>query len=217
MYKLQINIRNLKDHYMKITGSFLDEISYDIPHQNWGRVEWDKDFAAMKAIGINKVILIRCGLRRWMTYPSQVLQKDQGCFTPSVDLVQMFLELAEKYDLALYFGTYDSGHYWQMGEYQKEVELNKRVVEEAWIKYGKFPAFRGWYLTQEVSRNTRMILLIFTLHWDGFAKKWLICLFSFLHLLKVRRQYRSIPTISREMAALLLNSMQKNGMILWQA
>ena len=36
---------------MKITGTFLDEISHDIPHQNWGRKEWDQDFAAMKSIG----------------------------------------------------------------------------------------------------------------------------------------------------------------------
>ena len=34
---------------MRITGTFLDEISHDIPHQNWGREEWDADFRAMKA------------------------------------------------------------------------------------------------------------------------------------------------------------------------
>ena len=38
---------------LKITGTFLDEISHDIPHQNWGEKEWDKDFAHMKAIGID--------------------------------------------------------------------------------------------------------------------------------------------------------------------
>ncbi|MCS2842473.1 hypothetical protein NXW02_26475 [Bacteroides thetaiotaomicron] len=29
-------------------ATFLDEISWDIPHQNWGTKEWDKDFKAMK-------------------------------------------------------------------------------------------------------------------------------------------------------------------------
>ena len=29
---------------MFITGTFIDEISHDIPHQNWGPVEWEKDF-----------------------------------------------------------------------------------------------------------------------------------------------------------------------------
>lgn len=38
---------------MKITGTFLDEISHDIPHQNWGEKEWDADFRHMKSIGID--------------------------------------------------------------------------------------------------------------------------------------------------------------------
>ena len=29
---------------MRITGTFLDEISHDIPHQNWGFEEWERDF-----------------------------------------------------------------------------------------------------------------------------------------------------------------------------
>ena len=30
---------------LKLTGTFIDEISHDIPHQNWGEKEWDQDFA----------------------------------------------------------------------------------------------------------------------------------------------------------------------------
>ena len=44
---------------LKITGTFLDEISHDIPHQNWGEREWDEDFRLMKAIGIDTVVMIR--------------------------------------------------------------------------------------------------------------------------------------------------------------
>ena len=33
---------------LPITGTFLDEISHDIPHQNWGEKEWDRDFRYMK-------------------------------------------------------------------------------------------------------------------------------------------------------------------------
>ena len=85
---------------MLLTGTFLDEISHDIPHQNWGRTEWDADFAAMKAIGIDTVILIRSGHKRWLTYPSEVLIKRESCYRPPVDLVDMFLSLAGKYGLA---------------------------------------------------------------------------------------------------------------------
>jgi len=146
---------------MKITGTFLDEISHDIPSQNWGPKEWDRDFASMKAIGIKRVILIRSGYKHWMTFPSQVLQTKQKCFVPSVDLVRMFLDLSEKYGMEFFFSTYDSGHYWHHGEHQKEVDLSKLVVEEAWKKYGSSPAFKGWYLTQEVCRNTHRIVDIY--------------------------------------------------------
>ena len=46
-----------KNNALKITGTFLDEISHDIPHQNWGEREWDADFRYMKSIGIDTVIM----------------------------------------------------------------------------------------------------------------------------------------------------------------
>ena len=90
---------------LKITGTFLDEISYDIPHHNWGVEEWEKDFLAMKSIGIDTVIMIRCGLRKYMTYNSDVLQKRTNGLKPYTDLVEMFLQLSDKHDMNFYFGT----------------------------------------------------------------------------------------------------------------
>ncbi len=146
---------------IQITGTFLDEISHDIPHQNWGPAEWERDFRAMRAIGIDTVILIRSGYQRWLTYPSEVLSKKQGCHRPPVDLVDLFLGLAEKYGMAFFFGTYDSGHYWQIGEFQTEVDLNRAAVDEVWARYGHRSAFKGWYLTQEVSRRTKGIIDVY--------------------------------------------------------
>jgi hypothetical protein len=143
---------------MLISGTFLDEISHDIPHQNWGFDEWDQDFRIMHDVGIDTVILIRSGHRRWITYPSEVLMTREGCHRPPVDLVDMFLTLAERHGMSFYFGTYDSGNYWANGEFQKEVDLNRAVVDEVWAKYGSRAAFKGWYLTQEVSRRTRGII-----------------------------------------------------------
>jgi len=60
--------------------------------------------------------------------------------------------------MRFYFGTYDSGRYWTEGDFQKEIDLNRAVVDEVWARYGKRPAFGGWYLTQEVSRRTRGII-----------------------------------------------------------
>lgn len=148
---------------MRITGTFLDEISHDIPHQNWGPAEWDADFRHMRAMGIDTVILIRCGYRRWLTYPSQVVHQLEGGYLPPIDLVELFLNLAEKHGMAFYFGLYDSGKYWwDQGDFQKEVDINLKVVDEVWARYGHYPAFKGWYLSQEVSRKTGKIIDLYT-------------------------------------------------------
>jgi hypothetical protein len=139
---------------MHITGTFIDEISHDIPHQNWGAKEWEQDFQHMVAAGINTVILIRCGYRKFLTYPSTYLINKHGCFKPTVDLVDLFLSLADKYGLNFYFGLYDSGHYWDTGDLKYEIEDNQYVIEEVWKRYGHHPSFKGWYLSMEISRRT---------------------------------------------------------------
>ncbi len=143
---------------MKIKGTFLDEISHDIPHQNWGEKEWDVDFGHMRSAGIDTVILIRCGYRRWQTFPSKVLTEREGCFVPPVDLVEMFLRLSDKWGMKFFFGLYDSGKYWDKGDYEKEAEINRLVIDEVWAKYGHFKSFAGWYISQECSRKTGKII-----------------------------------------------------------
>lgn len=146
---------------MNISGTFLDEISYDIPHQNWSKEEWRNDFNSMKSIGIDTVILIRCGLLKWLTYPSAVLVEQENCHVPPLDLVDMFLDLAESHGMSFFFGTYDSSYYATKQQYQKEVDLNKAVIDEAWERYGHRSSFAGWYLTREISRRTRKALELY--------------------------------------------------------
>ncbi len=145
-----------KGNALPITGTFLDEISHDIPHQNWGEKEWDADFAHMKAIGIDTVIMIRSGYRKFITYPSEYLIKKHGCYMPSVDLVDLYLRLADKHKMKFYFGLYDSGKYWDTGDLSWEVEDNKYVIDEVWKNYGsKYKSFQGWYISGEISRKTK--------------------------------------------------------------
>ena len=68
----------VNNNALRITGTFLDEISHDIPHQNWGEKEWDADFRHMKSIGIDTVIGIRSGYRKFITYSSL------SCLLPSL-------------------------------------------------------------------------------------------------------------------------------------
>lgn len=152
---------------MKIKATFLDEISHDIPHQNWGEKEWDEDFANMKSVGIEMVVLIRSGYKRWQTLPSKVLIEKERCFTPPIDLVELFLKLSDKHGMKFFLGLYDSGRYWTdesfwtNGNYQREVEVNKALIDEVWQKYGHFNSFSGWYLSQECSRNNGKIIEMF--------------------------------------------------------
>lgn len=152
---------------MKIKATFLDEISHDIPHQNWGESEWDTDFAYMKSIGIEMVVLIRSGYKCWQTFPSKVLTEKEKCYMPPIDLVELFLKLSDKYGMQFYFGLYDSGRYWvdlefwTNGNYEKEVAVNKEVIDEVWLKYKHHKSFAGWYLSQECSRNNGKIIEMF--------------------------------------------------------
>jgi len=140
---------------MLITGTFIDEISHDIPHQNWGPIEWEKDFQHMKVAGIDTVILIRSGYRRFVTYPSKYLIDQHGCYEPPIDLLDLYLTLAEKYGMSFYFGLYDSGKYWDTGDLTVEIDANKFVIEEVWKMYGHRKAFKGWYISTEISRKTK--------------------------------------------------------------
>nr|WP_293302028.1 DUF4434 domain-containing protein [Allomuricauda sp.] len=149
------NLIVAKQQGLQITGTFLDEISHDIPHQNWGEKEWEKDFQHMKAIGIDTVIMIRSGYRKFITYPSEYLLS-KGCYRPSVDLLELFLQLAEKYKMKFYFGLYDSGEYWDTGDLTKEIDSNLYVIDEVWKNYGsRYKSFQGWYLSGEISRRTK--------------------------------------------------------------
>jgi Domain of unknown function (DUF4434) len=133
-----------------ITGTFIDEITHDIPYQNWGPEEWRKDFQAMKAFGIDTVILIRAGHKDRCTFPSKVLKEKHGYLIVQDDLVDLFLTLAEENSIALYFGTYDSGEYWMSGQFQKEVDINRLFVDEFMERYGDRKAFKGWYISHEI-------------------------------------------------------------------
>ena len=146
---------------MPIRATFLDEISWDIPHQNWGVKDWNIDFFAMKKMGINTVVMIRSGLGRWIAAPFDSILKDEDVYYPPVDLVEMFLTLADKHGMAFYFGMYDSGKYWIEGKFQKEIDLNMHLIDEVWKKYGHHRSFQGWYLSQEISRRTKNMSKIY--------------------------------------------------------
>ncbi len=128
-----------------ITGTFLDEISWDIPSWNWGPAQWRREFDTMKAAGIDTVIIIRASLRDMAVFPSEALG-----IRDVPDLAQLFLDEAHRCGMKLYFPSHDSGMLdpaWT--NWRPDWELCQRFLPEVMERYGGHPAFHGWYIAPE--------------------------------------------------------------------
>lgn len=132
------------------TATFIDEITHDIPSQNWGREEWAREFALYARIGIADVVLIRAGYRDRCVFPAKSVP---GLLPVYEDLGRMFLDLAEEHGLTLWWGTYDSGVHWVRQTWWREADLNRAFVDEVAERYGGCKAFGGWYLAHEGARH----------------------------------------------------------------
>lgn len=144
---------------MRISGTFLDEITHDIPSQNWSFEDWRREFALYREIGIDMAVVIRAGYQDKCIYPSRVL----GDLLPTYDdLGRWFLDLGEEFGVGIWFGLYDSGRHWLRGAWWREVDVNRSFIDELVERYGSSPAFAGWYICHETSRNDANIVEIFT-------------------------------------------------------
>lgn len=136
---------------MRITGTFLDEITHDIPSQNWSRAEWTADFDVMRRIGIDTVIIIRAGYRERAIFNSWTLREFRHMLPVRENLAELFLDLAQKNGMQLIWGIYDPGDW--MTNTRAALDINKRFMKEVQEQFGGHPAFRGWYITFELSRD----------------------------------------------------------------
>ena len=142
----------------KITGTFLDEITHDIPSQNWMQKDWRNEFQLYSEIGIDTVIIIRAGYQNKCIFPAKTLPDLLPVYE---DLGEMFYSLADEYDLKVYLGTYDSGFHWMRRTWWKEVEVNHAFLQEAVERYGHHESFAGWYLSHETGKNDAHIIELF--------------------------------------------------------
>lgn len=151
----------------RITGTFLDEITHDIPSQNWGPKEWRAEFELYSKIGIDTVIIIRAGYQNKCIFPAKSIPDLLPVYE---DLAELFLSLADEFGLSLYWGTYDSGFYWWRRTWWKEVDLNRAFIDEVVEKYGHHKSFKGWYLTHETGKNDAHIIELFN-HIGGHCRQ----------------------------------------------
>ena len=131
-----------------ITGTFIDEITYDIPSSNWTKEQWKADLDNMIDIGIDTLIFIRGGFEDQTIYPSKVFHTEY-----TDDFAGFILEEATKRNMDVYFGLYISNLTWNNGDAVGEIRKNKCFIDEVWHRYGQFPSFKGWYIPHETCCN----------------------------------------------------------------
>ncbi|MCC5878004.1 MAG: DUF4434 domain-containing protein [Candidatus Sumerlaeia bacterium] len=145
-----------------ITGTFIDEITMDIPSQNWGRKEWERDFSTMAEVGIDTVIIIRSSYRDMAIFPSEALG-----IRDVPDMALLFLDLAHKYGMKLHFPSHDSGNLDQKWtNWEADWKICKRFLPEIIARYGDHPAFHGWYIAPENCHHTPGIAEIYKRYSD---------------------------------------------------
>lgn len=131
-----------------ITGTFIDEITYDIPSSNWSEAQWRMDLDHMQDTGIDTLIFIRGGYENKTIFPSRTIDT---LGTP--DFAGFILEEAAKRNMQVYFGLYTSNLDWNNGDAKWEIRINNTFMDEVLTRYGDNPAFVGWYIPQECERE----------------------------------------------------------------
>ena len=114
----------MKKNY-PITGTFIDEITYDIPSSNWTREEWASDFDNMTEVGIDTLIICRAVFDGKCIYPSKIFPtfKDEDD-----DFAGFILAEAAKREMDVYLSGYISNLAWNGGGWRAEIVENKKFV-----------------------------------------------------------------------------------------
>ncbi|MHC4871648.1 MAG: DUF4434 domain-containing protein [Planctomycetota bacterium] len=132
----------------KITGTFVTPFPNDTGINNWGRKEWEAEFALMKSIGIDTIILLRSEFERDNYYVSG-MDPRFATWPEDNDLVSMYFRLCEEYEMTFYVGGYTSCTSLYMGDWEDEVDGNIELFKKLLDKYAGYNCWKGFYLTTE--------------------------------------------------------------------
>lgn len=139
---------------------------------------WGLEFQFMKAIQINTIVIVSVGhlkanssqplscsvagsgnytdssgysvAAEGLLYPSDLMSPTQ----PTVDLLEMVLELADSAGMQVYLGSLQTATDWSDGtEFCALRAYNQQVASEIVGRYGHHASLKGWYFTQEIWMN----------------------------------------------------------------
>lgn len=156
-----------------IRATFLD-FYRDLTPELWGL-----EFHYMQADGINTIVIVSVGHLQanstqalsctlggsstytddsgyglapdGLLYPSDFLTTAER---PTLDLLEMVLELADSTGMNVYLGSLQTAIDWSTGtEFCALREYNQEVAAEILERYGHHASLKGWYFTQELWMN----------------------------------------------------------------
>lgn len=115
---------------------------------NAGLKEWEQDFRMMKAIGMDRLFIIRTeweqnGVRLSAEDPRSTTWKEDKC------LLDMVFRLGDKYGMTVYLGGPVGITNLHNGDWKKEVDDTKRYYDRTVAKYAHHPCFKGIYVSLE--------------------------------------------------------------------
>lgn len=133
-----------------IKATFIDEITYDLPSQNYSNEDWISDLDAMQEVGIDTVVFIRGYFVNKCVFPSKYFPtlREKG-----EDLADLIFRECEKRNMKVFMGTYMTDLTWNNGDIEPELEKNELFIKEVMDRYGKYKSFYGWYISHEVGGN----------------------------------------------------------------
>ena len=129
-----------------ITGTFLDGLASDIPSNNWTKKQWAEQFDIMKEMEIDTALIIRVGFRDSAMYYSPVMNTT---LYEKNDLIELIFSEADRTEIKMFIGMFDTDFYWLKNDWEKEVEANSKLIEELWQRYKHHKSFYGWYMSHE--------------------------------------------------------------------
>lgn len=132
-----------------IKGTFIDEITYDIPSQNWSFENWSKDLDNMQKVGIDTVIFVRGFFSSKAIFPTKLLDNSDNV----KDLLGYILNECDKRNMKVYVGLYMKNLTWDYGDSDNEIKMNNIFIDEILEKYSFHKSFVGFYIPHEVGSN----------------------------------------------------------------
>jgi Domain of unknown function (DUF4434) len=139
----------LPDSKKTLTGSFIDFIG----KSDWSQQEWESQFQEMKDIGMNTAIIqfISYGDTTWFNSANNFTKIKYPNALPKL------LAAANNKQMNIFIGLYFDEEYWKNQTNVDWLRLNAdrciSIAEELNARFGKNPAFKGWYIPHEPEPN----------------------------------------------------------------